>query len=168
MGARGIPLESAVRYARFFRVTLEWLVLGRGSPAGDQTPGLIEVPRLSWVSAGVLQPHISVDSLDTWPTIEVSNLPDGDWIALDVQGSSMDRISPPDSTILVNRKERALVPNACYVIANEQGEATYKRYRPNPDRFEPVSNSTEHETIFPAPGEVLRIIGRVRRTMMDM
>lgn len=124
------------------------------------------VPRLSWVSAGALKPHITVENLGDWPSEAIANLPPGDWIALAVEGDSMDRISPPGSLILVNRRDRRLVANACYVIANEMGEATYKRYRPNPDRFEPVSVNAAHEPIYP-DNEPL-VIGRVRRSIIDM
>lgn len=78
----------------------------------------------------------------------------------------MDRISPPGSTIFVDRADKRLVMNSCYVIALEGGEATYKRYRPNPDRFEPVSVNPEHEPIYPE-GQV-HIIGRVRKTTLPM
>lgn len=124
------------------------------------------VPRLSWISAGALKPHVTVEDLGDWPSEAIADLPQGDWIALEVEGDSMDRISPPGSLILVNRRDRRLVANACYVIANEDGEATYKRYRPNPDRFEPVSVNPAHEPIYP-DNEPL-VIGRVRRSIIDM
>lgn len=124
------------------------------------------VPRLPWVSAGDWWlPEQIVDG-DDLPRIPIAGLPDGTWVALEVHGSSMDRISPPGSTILVNRDERKLVPNACYVIADEEGRSTYKRYRPNPARFEPVTFTEGYETIFPK-GKVA-VIGRVRRSIIDM
>jgi SOS-response transcriptional repressor LexA len=36
-GIRGFPATRAERYARFFRVNVEWLLFGRGG-AGDQSP----------------------------------------------------------------------------------------------------------------------------------
>lgn len=78
----------------------------------------------------------------------------------------MDRISPPDSMIIVNRRDKRLVANACYVIADGDGGATYKRYRPDPMRFEPVSTNPAHEPMF--PDHEPTIIGRVRRTILDM
>lgn len=124
----------------------------------------IDVPLLSWISAGaMMREDVSDEALGT---IKVSDLPAGDWIALKVVGDSMDRISPPESTILVNRKDRRLVPNAAYVIADEDGNATYKRFRPSPMRFEPVSTNKDLEPLFPA-NEPL-IVGRVRRTILEM
>lgn len=127
---------------------------------------LVDVPLISWVSAGHLTHQDTVTEIDDFPVIEVAGLPAGDWVALRVDGDSMDRISPPDSIIIVNRKDKRLVSNACYVIANHHGEATYKRYRPNPDRFEPVSTNPVHEPIF--PDNDVPVVGRVRRTMLEM
>ena len=163
-GTRGIK-KAVAQYARAFRVSEGWLLTGEGSPDGP-TPA-IEVPVISWVSAGQLvTPETVLDATDA-PILLVSDLPaSGDWIALDVVGDSMDRISPPGSRIIVSRKERKLVPNACYVISTDGGEATYKRYRPSPERFEPVSTNPIHEPLFPS-GPVI-IIGRVRKTILDM
>ncbi len=92
--------------------------------------------------------------------------PEGDWIALKVVGDSMDRISPPESVIFVDRKDKVLVPNACYVISSDNGEATYKRFRSNPMRFEPVSTNPVHEPIYPSREPL--IVGRVKKSTIAM
>lgn len=122
------------------------------------------IPIIAWVSAGdMLRDDVADEALGA---VRVNDLPPGDWIALRVVGDSMDRISPPESTIFVDRKDRQLVPNALYVIADEDGRATYKRYRPGPPmRFEPVSVNSTHEAIFPE-NEPL-IVGRVKRSVLD-
>lgn len=123
------------------------------------------VPVLSWVSAGAMMRDDASDVAKG--TIKVADLPPtGDWIALTVDGDSMDRISPPESTIIVDRKDKRLVSNACYVISDPEGNATYKRFRPDPMRFEPVSTNPSHEPIFPV--DVPIIVGRVRRSILDM
>ncbi len=130
----------------------------------DPTP--LYVPHVSWVSAGAFGAVDTVMPTDDFPAIEATGLPPGDWFALTVQGDSMDKISPPGSIIFVDRRDKKLVPNACYVIANEQGEATYKRYRSNPDRFQAVSNNTDYHDIF--PDGAVRVIGRVKRSILEM
>lgn len=159
-GERGIP-RAAARYAAAYRVPEGWLLTGEGSPDGP-IPATT-VPVISWVSAGKMQ---VADADPDAPRIPITGLPEGRWIALEVEGDSMDRISPPGSRIFVNTADRKLVPNACYVISGPDGAASYKRYRPNPDRFEPVSTNPVHEPLFP-DGEVT-ILGRVRRSMIDM
>lgn len=125
-----------------------------------------QIPLVSWVSAGALELADQFGPTQDLRRFAVSDLPPGDWIALEVNGDSMDRISPPGSIIFVNRRETSLIPNACYVLMSEEGEATYKRYRPAPDRFEPVSINTEHEPLYPEGP--IKIIGRVRRSVLPM
>jgi len=122
------------------------------------------VPLLSWVNAGaMMREDVSDEALGS---VTVTDLPPGDWIALKVVGDSMDRISPPESIIFVDRRDRRLVPNGLYVIADEDGNATYKRYRPGPPpRFEPVSVNTAHEPLFPVDDPI--VVGRVKRSMID-
>jgi len=122
------------------------------------------IPLLSWVSAGAMkQDHLD----EPIKLIAVNDLPAGDWFALRVDGMSMSKVSPPNSIIFVNRKDTRLVPNACYVIGDPEGNATYKRWRPGPPpRFEPAAYEGEHETFY-YENEPL-IVGRVFRTMLDL
>lgn len=158
-GDRKLTVPWAKKMAPILDTTPEELLL----------PGARAVQRvalLDWISAGNLAESGSQDFSGSEAVPAVGLDPKGDWIALKVVGSSMDRISPPESVIFVNRRDRRLVPNGCYVIADEAGEATYKRYRPDPRRFEPVSTDAGHETLFPDEDPV--IIGRVRRTVLDL
>ncbi len=162
-GTRFPPLTKAIPIARKLKVSLDWWLAGIGvnTPEGAEV-----VPILGWVSAGdMLRDDVSQDALGS---IKVAELPPGDWIALRVVGDSMDRISPPDSVILVNRRDKKLVANACYVIDDGEGNATYKRYRPGPHggRFEPVSVNPNHEPIY--PDNEPTIVGRVCRSIIEM
>lgn len=122
------------------------------------------VPLVAPVSAGALMSEDFRDEI--LDTLTIGGIGDGDWIALKVSGDSMDRISPPESIIVINRRDKRLVANACYVIADEDGGTTYKRYRPDPMRFEPVSTNPTHEPIFPEHEPT--IIGRVKRSFINM
>lgn len=155
--------QTLVQLARALDVSPEYLLTGNGEIAERRFTG--RVPILTWVSAGAM----ARDDAQQEPIgeIDASDLdPKGQWIALRVQGDSMDRISPPGSVIFVNLRDKRLVTNACYIITNGDGEATYKRFRANPPRFEPVSTNPAHEPIFP-DGEPA-VIGRVRRSFIDM
>lgn len=129
----------------------------------------VEAPLISWVSAGALKTPDAVEEIENAPRVFAAGLDKrGDWIALRVEGDSMDRISPPESIIFVNTKDKRLVPNACYIIEDETGAASYKRWRANPERWEPVSVNTAHEPMFLVEDKAPNVIGRVRRTMLDM
>lgn len=166
-GNRGV-VRKAEQYARRYRVSLDWLLRGLGAGPGETDEVIsdkaIDIPLLTTISAGELQRDDVID--EAKGTVTVGQLPIGDWIALEVSGDSMDRISPPTSIIIVNRADKTLVPNGCYVIADENGDATYKRYRPSPDRFEPVSTNASLEPIF--PDNLPTIVGRVRMSILRM
>lgn len=167
-GRNGFEVVDARRYAKLFGVSLKWLMLGEGDPLdfSEETPDVQDIPFVSWVSAGEMTEQEGVVDTSQFPTVPAVNLPDGDWIALRVDGPSMNKISPPDSIIFVNMKDKRLVSNGCYVISDETGKATYKRYRPNEEpQFQPAS----YEKIEPPLLEgVITVIGRVKRSVIDM
>ena len=168
----GMTTGSLLSLADVLKTTEAWLLTGEGDPevAPPSVP-MVSAPLISWVSAsGLVAPDVPVESTENFETVYGPGLDaTGNWIALSVVGSSMDRISPPESIIFVNRKDRRLVANACYVIRDvETGEATYKRFRPAPDRWEPVTFSDEHDTIYPETGSPIEVIGRVRLSMIRM
>jgi SOS-response transcriptional repressor LexA len=154
--------EQAKRKLAFHKTAAEEVVVETG-----EQPKLsaISVPLITWVSAGKMAfPDVSDETIGHVRDGDLD--PTGDWIALKVVGDSMDRISPPDSVIFVDRADKVLVPNACYVISSNDGEASYKRFRPNPMRFEPVSTNPAHEPIYPTREPL--IVGRVKKSMIEM
>lgn len=170
-GRNGFGIVDAKAYASLFGVSLEWLNFGTGNP-DDETPSndLVAAPLISWVSAGALAtPDSSVSpNLDEVPRVYTADLdPNGDWIALRVDGDSMDKLSPHDSIIFVNRKDKRLIPDACYVIGDGNGGATYKRYKP-PNTWSPVSTNPIHKPIVLPVGQEPEIIGRVRKSVFNM
>ncbi|TPW29695.1 LexA family transcriptional regulator [Martelella alba] len=162
-GRNGFTVTDGRKYARAFKVSFHWLYLGEGSPTPSDKEEMI--PLVSFISAGKLSEpngHSEPESQTLFPRC---NLPNGDWIALKVEGDSMDLYSPPGSIIFVNRLEKDVVDGGLYVVMTDDGDATYKKFRTNPDRLEPQSTNKDHETIFPR-GPV-NVVGRVHRTWLD-
>lgn len=125
------------------------------------------VPVVSWISAGRLAHGGPVTEEDEVRTIAVNDLPQGDWIALVVEGDSMDRVAPEGSIIIVNRDDRALVHDRFYVFTRDDGEATFKRYRSDPPRLQPYSTNPDHETVH-IRDDGTHVIGRVMRVITDL
>ncbi|RWX78297.1 hypothetical protein EPK99_06615 [Neorhizobium lilium] len=137
-----------------------------GFPAPNQTEDdAILVPRVSKIAAGSLTELASVDNLEDFPRIPAAGLSFGVWIAMEVDGGSMDKISPHGSLIFVNLADKEMVSGRCYVFQDEDGSASYKRFYANPLRFEPWSNG-DYETFY--PDQMPKIIGAVYRTTFEI
>lgn len=165
-GKRELKMSELPQVAAFLKMPMPELVeLYTGVESNAVRNNTQQVPLVSWVSAGQMSDVDAVIDLDDYPVIETSGIPKGNWIALRVTGDSMNKISPPDSIIFVDLSDRNLVPNALYVVADEEGNATYKRYRPNENPpFQPASY---HDVPAPKINGVANVIGRVRRSVID-
>lgn len=150
-------LAELNRLAARFRTTVADLIGERSA---------IQVPLYDWVSAGKMWGQDGKYGYEALRVITVTDLPSGDWMALQVSGDSMNRVSPDGSVILVNRTATDLRDEAFYVFATDHGEATYKRYRSKPDRMVPYSTNPDHEPIY--PDGPIRVVGRVYRSIYDM
>lgn len=165
-GVKGAKVDSLTALAPVLKTSVGWLAAGEGMEEIDDNPAIVTaIPVISWVQAGL--PNLAEIIADA-PRIYLANMPDGEWFALRVEGDSMDRISPPGSIIIINRKQRLLAANACFVFTDENGAGTYKRYRPAPPRLEPVSTNLTHEPIFLSGQSDPRVVGRVRFSLLEM
>lgn len=159
--------DAAKRYARAYGVRWEWLLEGDGGPTPAASRQVVSVPHLSWVSAGALADAGSQIPVEDVPVLAFADLGRGDFFALTVQGDSMDRVSPDGSVIVVNRADRELVAGKSYIFA-VRGETTFKRWFPEPARLEPYSTNPAHPALFIRRRRDLEVVGRVRRTVLDL
>ncbi|MEY9110424.1 SOS-response transcriptional repressor LexA [Bradyrhizobium yuanmingense] len=169
---RRISLEELIGMAEFFGEEPPGLRTARAKAAearGRAEVKITTVPLLDSVPAGKLTSPLSQLPIDEVPLLAFADLGRGDFIALTVQGDSMDRISPDRSTIVINKSERELVSNRPYVFSI-RGEVTFKLWKANPPRLEPFSTNPVHEPIYlksKAEGERF-VVGRVKRTVLDL
>lgn len=127
----------------------------------------IEVPLISWVNAGKLSREDGVRPVDIEKYVLADLSPKGDWIALQVTGDSMDLVARDGAVLFVDRKDDRLRDNGFYVFTLDDGSTTFKRYRAGtPARLQPYSRNPDHETI--ATSDDMRVIGRVKRTVLDL
>lgn len=132
-----------------------------------ETGDIQTAPIISAVAAGRLTDP-SVELEGSFDTVEIGGLglPPGSYFATRVDGTSMDRISPHRSLILVNRHETELLPGRRYIFS-QRGRTTYKKWETNPPRLEPESTDPNNQTIFPKSEEDWLVVGRVRLTLLD-
>ncbi len=138
---------------------------------GDPVAGT-RIPILSWVSAGLFTECAFTVGLLQDSLGEVIFDGDGDGkFALAVAGTSMDRVAPDGSLIIVNSRDRTLSEGKSYIFCNPaEGLTTFKRFRDNPPRLEPFSYDAQHESIFFHPEEGLDwvVIGRVLEVRLPL
>lgn len=158
-GNRLLSKKSAALFANAFNVSPSWLLFG----TSDGEAKTLEIPILSEVSAGSLVSY-TLDKFNGL-TIAQGGLPNGDYFALKVDGTSMNRIAPSGALIIVDRKRIALKDKAFYIF-DHLGETTFKRFLKDPNRLEPYSTRTSHKTIFPDVEPVP--IGEVVRVILDL
>lgn len=119
----------------------------------EQKHSIRKAPLIGDISAG--NPAEIVESFDPeGPRVPV--LADRDTlIALQVKGTSLNRMVPEGHVAVIDYTDIDPVSGRFYVIRID-GEVTLKRFRSNPERWEPYSTDPQHETIFPrGPVEVL-------------
>ncbi len=130
-------------------------------------PRITMVPLLDRVTAGRLRSPSSQIPVEDVPLLAFADLGRGEFFALEVEGDSMDRYSPDGSVIVVNKAERDLVNGRCYVFSLN-GETTYKMWQGGAVPYlSPFSTNSSNKPIFFKKRD-LEVIGRVKRTLLDL
>lgn len=161
-GHAPFSFKAAKNFAEKLKVRAEWLYDGHGPM---QEP--IEVPLLSWVSAGQLAEIGDIDSLGDIEHLVVGDLPPGDYFATTVVGDSTDRVAPEGARLIVNAADRHPRDGKFYIFSL-RGETTFKRYRSRPvRRLEPFSTNPAHEPLFLAD-KGWTVIGRAVRAITEL
>lgn len=141
-------------------------ITGYPAPLARRPPA-IPVSLVSWVSAGRLTQQAPVTPTDVLRQMMVAELPAGDWIALEVDGDSMNYVAPPGAIIVVNRADRDPINGKYYVFSTGEGETTFKLYLGGPrPRLQPQSRNADHETILVT--DDMTVVGRVARVILDL
>ena len=139
------------------------------APPAESTPlNLQQVPLLDQVAAGRLANPSSQIPVEDVPLLAFADLGPGEWFATKVDGSSMNRLSPDGSVVVVNRRDKTLISGRCYIFA-VQGETTYKRWQGgDPPYLDPYSTDEVHKPLFVKKKRDFEVIGRVKRTLLDL
>lgn len=167
-------MEKLLALAGELRVALEWLATARGERNPPEPNLRLEaqrvrlVPLLSWISAGQLIDAESQIPAEDVPLLAFADLGRGDFFALKVKGDSMNRVSPDGSTIVINRNDKNLAPSKPYVFWHRTEGTTFKLWRPDPDRLVPHSWNDANQTIFIKRKNDFAVLGRVKRTVLDL
>lgn len=152
--------------AEVLQKSQEWL-LGQPVKAARGGTSIATVPLIEWVSAGQLAEPRSQIPMEDVPLLAFADLGRGDFFALRVTGDSMNRVSPEGSIIVVNRADKTLVSGKYYVFQHK-GMTTYKVWRPGEPSYLEPDSTEKHKPIFVNKKKDLEVIGRVRKTLLDL
>lgn len=167
-GNRDVSKNAAATYAKVFGRSAAWYLFGQDDAIEPR--GSYDIPLVSMVSAGRMRDQASVMPADIEKHIHLDDLPKGNWIALTVEGDSMNRIAPEGSLLIVNRADNTLIDGKYYIFSLDGGEATFKTYRrsPAPERLQPYSTNPDHMSIALPRDADLYVFGRVRKIIQDV
>lgn len=167
-GNRPISRQAAQKYARLFNVRAGWLLYGETE---DTSRVDLDVPLLSKVAAGNLRDQPGVSEKDVIRRIKVGELPPGDWVLLQADGDSMNRVAPDGALLVVDRSDDRLIDGRYYVFSLGGGEATFKMFKradkSYPNRMVPFSTNLDHMPVS-ADQDDLYVFGRVKRIIQDV
>jgi phage repressor protein C with HTH and peptisase S24 domain len=181
-GSRGVP-RNMDRYARFFRVSLDWLLNGQGqgprtNAAREPVTGAARtVPVSGFVEAGAFAEIWDMPE-DDWydvPVPDDARLAQYQLYAAEARGPSMNR-RYPEGTVLIytnlNDTNEELVFGKRYIVERERAdglrEATVKtlwRDENGKAWLLPESTDPRYQEPIPIEGgenDTVRIVGRVR------
>lgn len=106
-GGRGLPVEPAIKYAAFFKISLEWLLTGRGRPRGKNFAQVV-----GYIGAG--SEVIPVDDHAQGASLEEVEPPPGvdfPCVAARIRGNSMHPFQ--DGWLVFWTKDQDGVPEEC-------------------------------------------------------
>lgn len=148
----------------------EYLLDETDDPAPNEADAMGNVVRIPLFDGSVSAGRLADTARDLPPAereIVALDLGKGDFFGLPVKGDSMDRVSPENSIIIVDRRDRTLQRGKPFVFAI-RGEMTYKLWEPSPPRLEPFSWNPANRAIFIDKKVKMIVVGRVRRTILDL
>lgn len=136
----------------------------------EKGPKVAKVPLLDTVTAGKLKTPSSQIPVEDVPLLAFADLGRGEFFALRLEddADSMDRLSPPGSILVVNKADRELRHGRCYIFSID-GETTYKMWQDgDPPYLAPYSTNPSHKPVFIRRKRDFDVIGRVKRTVLDL
>jgi SOS-response transcriptional repressor LexA len=169
-----IPTEVLTKFAEIFNDMPPSL---RGVASREQQPPALPRPReiarkvqiLDHVPAGKLRQAMSQVANDDGDHVVLGGLGNGEFIALTVDGDSMDKMVPHGAKIVVDTADRELVSGKPYVFVGRDGYSL-KLWKHNPPRWAPYSTNPDHEPTYLKSKEIAQkmVVGRAKKAVLDL
>lgn len=165
---RDLSTEKLIKFANFFGVTTDYLLGISNTRLSDSADlnNLLHIPVLGKIPAGT--PVLAVENILKYLPISpdmFSLTEEQDLFFLKVDGESMNNVVTNGSYVLVKKQETAENGDIVVAIANDDSEATLKRFKVIDKQFimlEPDSSYDKFEPlVISLKANKLRILGKV-------
>lgn len=179
-GSRGLRRDAAMRYAKFFNISLEYLLTGRKNLSRNDTTARLApivdgdgMPVKGFVRAGIWQESYAPENeLLTLPISADSRFPKHLQYALEIQGDSIDRRAKPGEYAVCVEWHGPVQPEDVVIVERRRAglfESTIKVVKPSPKgslALAPDSENPIHKPILVREedlkdGEEIAIVGKV-------
>lgn len=174
-GKRDIATKYLISFAKFFGVSTDY-ILGIDDnriPENEKLNNLLTIPVLGKIPAG--KPILATENIIKYLPISAEMFSiknESELFFLEVSGESMNKVVTNGSYVLVKKQETAENGNIIVAIANDDNEATLKRYKVIDKQFvmlEPDSSDEKFEPIvINLKNQKFRIIGKVIGSYKDI
>ena len=159
-GRTSPDLDVAARLARFFGVTVDDL-LGCDTCSSPSARGTW-VPVYGRVAAGI--PIDAVEDIIDEEEISPEMAKNGDYLALQIHGASMEPRMHEGDVVIVRRQDDVETGDTAVVLVNGE-EATCKKIKKTPDGILLISTNPAFEPMYYTNAQIaslpVRILGRV-------
>jgi len=129
-----------------------------GAPVTPLPRAVRMIPIIGQVAAGGWREAIQTP-IDVMPAFAADMSSNA--FGLEIVGDSMDLIAPDGGVALVEPDDKSLYPGRRYVVANADGEVTFKEFAADPARLVPLSSNSDHKELLLGAGESFTVVGRV-------
>lgn len=156
-GKREPDFETVSRLARFFGVSVDWL-LGRARSKRE----ILRVPVYGKVAAGI--PIEAITDIEDYEEIDVSNAPGEEFIALMIRGDSMEPRMKNGDVVIVRLQDDCETGDVAIAMVNG-ADATCKRVKKSPEGIYLISTNPAYDPMFFSNKQIaelpVRILGKV-------
>ena len=149
-GRMALSADYILQLADVFQVEPGDVIAGGGTPV-RMLPVIGQVSAGAWMEA--------VNESDARIPVP-AHLTGAKLFALYPEGDSMDRVVAPGGYIVVDPDDRELQNGKLYVLMNQHGETTFKKFSTQPLALLPCSSNDNHAPI-PLGQEPFSVVGRV-------
>ena len=163
----GVSSRTLAALAPVLGTTSAWLMGGStDGPDGAALDGGGTLSVVDWTEVGIYAAADRPVPNDRNLGEQCGRWPSG-YFATRVPDNAMNRVSPAGSYIVVDRGERQASEGFCYLAVLDD-IAMFRRWFAQPERAEPFSTDPAFKIEYLSLGRAWQIIGRVRRTLLDI